>query len=834
MQPCNYNLAGRPAATARGVTAAVSAILMMGTAAVALGADASTPEESTGPLQEVIVTAQYRTENLQNTPIAITAVTGERLQEQGIRDVQDLGNIVPNANFIPSNSGPFSAIGMRGVNTSDFIPTTDPGVGVYVDDVYVGTLSGSALDLLDLERVEVLRGPQGTLFGKNSLGGAIRMFSKQPKGDDKGDVEVTSGSSHRLDVKASYDAALSENFFARVSVTSKQIDGYQRVLDFACQMRVNGTPQLAGTFPTFVPSNQENAGDCTIGEHGGSRSNAGRIMFRYVANSDLEFNADGDYTKTVSQAPADTLLTGYHPVVDPDYGYVNTGTGTPANPKPFYGIEVDNRFATPNSPFTTFGYPSDPVGGKIWPTDQIVNAYNGAFRADYKITDDINLKFIGAYRTYTTNWLGNLADMPIDLHNTYNEQAHHQKTMELRLTGSSFDHRLDWTGGLYHFDSGDKLGGYVTLPAFAAFGIQNFYQNDRFSTRSNSGFVHGEFKITDAMSLTAGARYTSEKKQYAFDHTNFLTVATPLHYGSNHFDYKVSLDYRWAPQLLTYALVSTGFRSDGAQPRPFTPGQQQTPTEAEKIRAYEVGAKSDFFDRRVRLNLSAFLNDYSPRISAGFGLQCNVFNDLNPGPIYVGLAACPAGTPVGQLAAAGLGPPSYLWFYYTSAPGKAKGVELELTASPVDGLEFNATGGFYTYKSDVAPTAVGYVDPSVREQPQFSGSLGAQYTFIFSKGELVPRIDLFYHGYRTDGAENLVQRHPDDIIPGYSLVNARLTYSTSDKKWSASLAAENLFNRFYWQTLATATNTNGSEASARTGGPGRGREVALTLRRDFF
>jgi iron complex outermembrane receptor protein len=172
---------------------------MLSAGSLAFGADPASTDLSAGPLQEVIVTAQYRKENLQDTPIAITAVSGARLEEQGIRDVADLGNIVPNANFIPSTQGPFAAIGMRGVNTSDFIPTTDPGVGVYIDDVYVGTLSGSALDLLDLDRVEVLRGPQGTLFGKNSLGGAIRMFSRQPKGTDTGDVEVTSGSSHCTD-----------------------------------------------------------------------------------------------------------------------------------------------------------------------------------------------------------------------------------------------------------------------------------------------------------------------------------------------------------------------------------------------------------------------------------------------------------------------------------------------------------------------------------------------------------------------------------------------------------------------------------------------------------
>ncbi len=825
------------ATAAAGFVGAVGSMLAAGLAQPAHAAD-TTAADTSGPLQEVIVTAQFRQENLQDTAIAITAVSGQRLDEQGIKSVQDLGSIIPNANFIApgAGNGPNVAIGMRGVNTSDFIPTTDPGVGVYVDEVYVGTLTGSDLDLLDLDRVEVLRGPQGTLFGKNSLGGAIRLFSKQPKGDDTGSVEVTSGSLHRLDLKASYDTSIADNLFVRVSAAAKQIDGYQSVLDFACQMKVNGTPQLAGTFPTFVPSNQENGGDCKIGEQGGSRSNSARIMFRYLPTSDLEVNLEGDYSKTVAQAPADTLLTGYHPAnnsvtppqgADTDYFYGLTVI------QPRFGVLPDDRFATPNSPFTTYAYPADPIGGKIWPTDQITNAYNGTAKVDYSIAEDLHLLFIGAYRTYESNWLGNGALMPIDLHNTYNEQGHDQKTFELRLTGKAIDNRLDWTGGVYHYDSSSKLGGYVTLPAFAAFGILNFFQNDRFTTRSNSAFVHGVFSITDAMSVTAGVRYTAEKKTYAFDHTNFLTVAEPLHYGSNHFDYKVSLDYRWNPSVMTYAMISTGFRSDGAQPRPFTPGQQQTPTEAEKIRAFEVGMKTDFFDRRLRADLSAFLNDYSPRIATGFGLQCNLFNDLNPGPIYTGLAACPANTPVGQAFAAGKGPPDYLWFYYTSAPGKAKGVELEITASPVQGLEMNVTGGFYTYSSDVGPTQVGYIDPSVREQPRFGGSVGAQYLFQFSKGSLVPRFDVFYHGARTDGPENLVQRNPDDIIPAYTLVNARLTFTTIDGKWSAALAAENLLDKFYWANLATATNANGTPFSDRGGIPGRGREIAVTLRRNF-
>src|SRR5512139_2452352 len=174
-------------------------------AAVALGAPvlASAADE----LQEVVVTAQYRAENLQDTPLAITAVSGEQLEQQGLTNVTDLGLVIPNANIRPqgSFSGPTPMIGMRGVQTTDYIYTSDPGVGVYIDDVYHGSLTGSAIDLLDLERVEVLRGPQGTLFGKNSLGGAIRLISRQPQGNDTGTLELTYGSSNRLDLRGVYD-----------------------------------------------------------------------------------------------------------------------------------------------------------------------------------------------------------------------------------------------------------------------------------------------------------------------------------------------------------------------------------------------------------------------------------------------------------------------------------------------------------------------------------------------------------------------------------------------------------------------------------------------------
>src|SRR5262249_46329238 len=151
----------------------------------------------------IVVTSRYREENVQTTPIAITAISALDLEMRSIVNVEDLGAVIPNAFFRENvgNFGPTSTIGLRGVTQQDFSSAFGPAVALYIDDVYHGTLTGSDMDLLDLQRIEVLRGPQGTLFGKNSLGGAIRMVSRQPTGDNSGLVELTYGEFDRVDLK---------------------------------------------------------------------------------------------------------------------------------------------------------------------------------------------------------------------------------------------------------------------------------------------------------------------------------------------------------------------------------------------------------------------------------------------------------------------------------------------------------------------------------------------------------------------------------------------------------------------------------------------------------
>ena len=215
----------------------------------ALSVTTSTAWAQQSGLDEIVVTARYREENIQTTPISISAFSGEELEIRSIENVEDIGLVVPNAYFRrnTSNFGPNNTIGLRGLNQVDFSYAFEPTVGIYIDDVYHSTITGSDMDLIDLERVEVLRGPQGTLFGKNSIGGAIRLISKAPQGDDTGMVSVTLGDYDRLDLKAIGDFALVEDkLFVRLVGVAKQQDGYGASLDFTCEMIRRGTPQLAG------------------------------------------------------------------------------------------------------------------------------------------------------------------------------------------------------------------------------------------------------------------------------------------------------------------------------------------------------------------------------------------------------------------------------------------------------------------------------------------------------------------------------------------------------------------------------------------------------------
>src|SRR6185369_15559405 len=240
--------------------------------ALAQGATPPASPTESGQLEEVTVTAQFREQNLQQTPIAITAVTAGMLEQRNQTDISQVASQAPNVTLQPNGAafGSSMVAFIRGVGQTDFNLALEPGVGIYVDDVYYATLTGSVLDLLDLDRVEILRGPQGTLAGKNSIGGAIKLFSQQPTGQGDAYLQATYGSLNRIDVRGAGDFKIADDLFARVSFASKHHDGYVTRVDYAC------------SHPGSNVVSHSVGDGCVLGKDGGQAFDAARVALRWT------------------------------------------------------------------------------------------------------------------------------------------------------------------------------------------------------------------------------------------------------------------------------------------------------------------------------------------------------------------------------------------------------------------------------------------------------------------------------------------------------------------------------------------------------------------------
>jgi len=270
---------------------------------ISVAANAQAPGPS-AQLAEVVVTAEYREEKLQNTPIAISAFTSEAIEQQGANKLSDILSSAPSVQ-LRSQSAAFGesvTAYIRGFGQADFDPAFEPGVGLYIDDVYYPRLTGANFDLLDVERVEVLRGPQGTLYGRNSEGGAVRFVTRKPTGDGGGYVTGTYGSRDRINLRASSDFRLAQNLTARLSGTYASQNGYVDVLDYGCAVPSSGVPAYSGG----LKCKQYSLGD--IGY------TAIRGILRYNPSDKLEVRLSLDYNRDKHNNGAEVLVYGNNPI----------------------------------------------------------------------------------------------------------------------------------------------------------------------------------------------------------------------------------------------------------------------------------------------------------------------------------------------------------------------------------------------------------------------------------------------------------------------------------------------------------------------------------------
>jgi iron complex outermembrane receptor protein len=809
------------------------------------------PEGDVGGVEEIIVTAQFREQNLQQTPLAITAVSGEMLEARSQTSIADVANQAPSVTLKPQGAsfGPSLTANIRGVGQYDFNPAFEPGVGMYVDDVYYPTLTGSILDLLDVDRVEILRGPQGTLAGKNSIGGAVKLYSRRPVGSNSGFVSAAYGSRDRLDLRAAADFALTDTVSARVSGVVKRQGGYITNYDFGCVYPAGGAATFidnsgnsAKVNPTGgIPSLTPNFQNCVRSMEGDKDYKALRGQLRFQPNDRLDINVIGDYTKEDRRSAGAVLLDRSTGGVRVSPNFVDRPATSPfgaTDINPYGGtIPYDARFLC--GPFCNFASYSAPVDYSTGPGGAFNNTggvrqptqfdgtldYSGwgvSAQIEYELTDTMSVTSISAYRSYETQFDNDDDLSPLAHTNNTNDLSFWMASQELRLSGTLFDDAVNYTVGGFYLEQESVNAAIVDIRYS---GLPLFANNDLTKANTKAAFLHLAWEATPELTFNSGLRYTDEYKSYTFSRRApdgsllpagtsiaVLDGQTGIYDGatSDRWDYRLNAQYQITPEILAYAQLSTGFKGGGISPRPFN-APQVLSFGPETLTSYELGWKSDLFDRRVRFNAAAYYSRYSN--------------------IQLALTNCTA------IVGVGFGVPCSLTV--NAGDADIKGIEVETSIRPVDGFLIDGSISLvdFDYKRFATYGTASVGGPGNLNGPQFGDypvytprwkwSIGAQYTIdLGASGSITPRIDAAYQGSLYAAAAN----RPTNRLAGYTLANARLTWGNASGDLEVSAEVTNLFDKYY---LVTVMDFISQGAGLATGQPARPREWAVSVKKSF-
>ncbi len=717
--------------------------------------DSASQNSATKGFDEIIVTARKREESVETTPIAISAFTGDILDNRGAANISDVSRFVPNltitASPAGSGSGSSSSIYLRGVGQVDFLITTDPGVGIYIDGVYYPRATATIMNLLDLERVEVLRGPQGTLFGKNTIGGAVSLISAKPSADGGGKLELRAGKNSYFEGRAMVDVPLSDTLNSRFSALYKTKNGFT---------------------DRIVTGERE----------GDERSFAARAMFNWAPNDQFTADLAVDYQNRNGTTSENAVIQ-----FEPTAGIAAVWSaliGGATNPPAV--VNTDPR-------------QSGSTGVNV--DDNETVGLSLTMEYDLGAT---TLKSISAVRTLEAEF-GRDGDGTANAYlHTNNRVVQSQYSQELQLTGRGFDGRLNWVGGVYYFNELAKDTNVVRLaeglwnaleglpgavlpltatsvcpgptppnvcaggtgnPFNAAFDLDfNIY--NKLSAESYAVYGSGTFALTDQLNLTAGLRYTDENKDYYLDHwraNSSTTIIAPTAVSDSWSAWspKVSLDYQTNDNTLLYASLSRGFKSGSFNGRPTTQGAVDS-FNPEFVWSYEAGVKTSFADRRVLLSAAAFIYDYQ---------------DL-------------------QLTSARADATGNL-ILVTENAGKAnvKGIEAEMRAMVTDNFVIDASIGLLDAAyGELNPGATVSADLRLMRTPEFTMYLGGEYTLDVSDDfDLTLRGDYSYMSSQAlDPANTAIL-----IQDGYGLLGGRITLTPKDANWEVALYGSNLTNELY-------------------------------------
>jgi iron complex outermembrane receptor protein len=727
-------------------------------------------------LEEVQVTARRVEERLQDTPVSVAAFTPETLERRQVFSTDDLDQTTPNLVFNSSArlAGNSSAVvvTIRGIGQTDPTPDVDPGVGIYIDDVYMGHGVGGSMDFRDIDSVQVLRGPQGTLFGRNTIGGAVLITTKDPQKEFGGTAKVGLGSDNLHDVFLGLDLPISDTLGARVSMGGREQDGY---IDYPAEDKKLGdtnTYTVTGKL-LWTPTEQLTA----------------KLMFDYTeadengaALTNVAINPASAFPRNVSflaGCPGMTsLATPVPQIADPRC----------ANDLMLGGPYVNNGSSGVNSALKNRG-----VGLNI----------------QYDLSDHWSVKSISSYREIEWNGNRDADGTPFPILSTDYDVDGNQWSQELQLIFRGG--RLTALSGAYYFKerSDDYLivtfsppGVTQSPPGFTPPSTGNCDCN-LVKNHSWAAFTNWTYELTDKLSIGAGARYTSDTKGSLPDEYDLRTPNVkwlPVRLYEKTFSkttFSGNISYRWSDAAMTYLSYAQGFKGGGWNSH-FNRAIQPTDPhlfKEETAESYEAGFKLDLFAATLRLNGAIFTTDYQ-------NMQFTY---------RIGVAP----------------------FLFNTGKATINGGELELTWIPVEALIVEGGVGYLDgeiEEVDILVNAVTGVSTANKLPftPSWQANLGVGYRIVVGDGwRLTPRVDGFYQSRTYFDEGNTRQIAQLDPV---KTVSASLSLESPGERWRVVVAGRNLSDELYSQGGNPSFTSSSGYAEASYV---RGREYLISVAYDF-
>lgn len=783
---------------------------------LAAAVNAEEKAERTGAdamIEEVVVTARRREEGLQSAPIAISAYTGDSLDYRGVTQLDQIAKFAPGLTLEnnPSFGGASNsaAIYLRGIGQKEFLPTTEPGVGLYVDGVYVARSVGAILDIVDVERIEVLRGPQGTLFGRNTIGGAISVVTRQPEigGDVQGSIGASVGNDSLLNLNASIEGTLSDTAAARLSVASFNQDGYVQRADgidlgdddtLTARLAVNWQPTDALSGQISVDMTRD-------------RENGPAMQLIGIDFTDL------------------SQLAGVVAAPPPPMAFIHNVTTAALGPgQPCAATNTAGQGVTSN-PASANCYDSRYIGADgqnegTAPAFSETDLLGFAATFTYELSDSLTLKSITASRSLESQFARDGDHSPHRISQFHDDLEQDQFSQELQLLGSA--EKLEWILGAYYFNE-DGFN-ENTLD----FTVSNFRSGGSFDNEAWAAFAQATYDLTDALHLTLGGRFTDEQKSFTPDQiiyqnyyagfSNLVPADNPLaaldapflqagerilpllekDIDISEFTPMANLAFDLSDDIMVYLSYSEGFKSGGFTQRVFppivapftapagTPDIDLIPTyDPEFVEVLELGFKGTFMDGRVRVNGALFTTDYED-------LQVQVFNSVAPVTQNIGEASI-------------------------------EGLELEVVASPGNGWFAEASLSLLDANYDEIDTGNTLIarDNDFERVPETAASLGLSRELLLGdNGTLILRGDWSYRSKTFNDAYNTALLETDST----DLIDASVRWLSADEAWTVTLSGINLTDEEY-----LVSGVYGTAFQSFEGLFDRGRELRLEVRRDF-